>query len=313
MEPKGVRLACPQCTFSVVMTSETDCPAGVTKVVEGVPWCPNCPDTPMVPIASVDVTERPHSGITAAMTLEQVATKCVEIQREVAALAIDLKDAVEIHKDAKKAYDAKLVSLSLAVERLGRVMGGEEIEQDKPLLDIAEQAPGRCTSVHDAGAQCVGEAGHGGPHGNGDLSWEEPTLYSAGLFEALRIRLANLHVVVDVEEMERWDVAAYDIVIRYTEMLESGKIVDDVDRPPFLSIDIPEHITALHANLSRLGIIVGLGTICAWTPAQRTEAALWAVTEAETPNGSERPAHVPGAPAEQPRAPRRNKRQLATA
>src|SRR3990167_7108502 len=148
MLPAGVRMACPECTWDCIMKSEGDMPEGVTKVVEGVPYCPNC-SIALKPIASVDTTPRPASGITAAMTLEQVAQKCVEIQREVADLGADLKEAAEVHKDAKKAYDAKLVSLSLAVERLGRVMGGEQIEADKPLLDIAEQAPGRCQAVPD--------------------------------------------------------------------------------------------------------------------------------------------------------------------
>ena len=48
MEPTGVRMACPQCTLDVVMHAEGECPLPVTKVVEGVPWCPNC-DVPMTP------------------------------------------------------------------------------------------------------------------------------------------------------------------------------------------------------------------------------------------------------------------------
>ena len=171
----GVRVQCPDCSFNVVMRSEGELPDGVNKVVEGTAYCPNC-DIPMTPVASVNPELRPSAGVTAAMTLEQVAGKCVEIQREVAELASDLKDAAEAHKDAKNLYAAKLVSLSLAVERLGRVMGGEQIEVDKPLLDIAEAEPGRCQAVTDRGdgvaVQCHGEAGHGGPHGNGDASWD---------------------------------------------------------------------------------------------------------------------------------------------
>jgi hypothetical protein len=82
MTPTGVRLACPDCTLDVVMTSETDCPAPVTKVIEGVPYCPNC-NLPMRPVASVDVTPKPERALAGALTLEQCAKKCAEIAREV--------------------------------------------------------------------------------------------------------------------------------------------------------------------------------------------------------------------------------------
>ena len=91
MEPTGVRMSCPDCTWDCVMKSEGDIPDEVTKVVEGVPYCPNC-NLPMKPIASVDTTPRPASGISAATTLEQIAAKCVEIQREVAELGEDLEE-----------------------------------------------------------------------------------------------------------------------------------------------------------------------------------------------------------------------------
>src|SRR3990167_1048713 len=120
MLPAGVRMACPECTWDCIMKSEGDMPEGVTKVVEGVPYCPNC-SIALKPIASVDTTPRPASGITAAMTLEQVATKCVEIAHEAKDLADELAEATEAHSQAKKAYDAKLVGLQLAVERMGRV------------------------------------------------------------------------------------------------------------------------------------------------------------------------------------------------
>ena len=174
MEPRGLRLACPQCTLDVVMTQESDCPAPVTKVVEGVPWCPNC-NIPMTPIASVDTTERPTSGVTTGMTLDQIAATCVELAHEAKDLADELAEAKEVHSQAKKSYDAKLVSLQLAVERMGRVQGGEQIEADKPLLEIAEQGLERCTAVTDRGdgvvVQCVNNDGHDGPHGTGDTSW----------------------------------------------------------------------------------------------------------------------------------------------
>ena len=319
MHPTGVRVQCEQCSFSVVMTSEQDCPVGVSKVVEGTPYCSNC-NVPMKPIASVDTTPRPSAGISAAMTLEQVATKCVEIAHEAKDLADELAEAKEAHSQAKKSYDAKLVSLQLAVERMGRVQGGEQIEPDKPLLDIAEQAPGRCEFVNGLGVQCVGEMDHGGPHGNGDVSWETPSLaaeYGATLaalaYERLRVRLATLHVVVELADIEAWTLEQYDAVVRYTEQLESGLPIDDSERPPFLSIDVPAHITALHASLSRQGLIIGLGTICAWTPEEREQAATWAAAEAESPDSAERPAHVPGPPAGQPRAPRRGRKRVPVA
>ena len=178
MEPRGIRLACPQCTLDVVMTQESDCPAPVTKVIEGLPWCPNC-DIPMAPIASVDTTERPTSGVTTGMTLDQIAAKCVELAHEAKDLADELAEAKEAHSQAKKSYDAKLVSLQLAVERMGRVQGGEQIEADKPLLDLAEQgddaealepapavveAPQACRATDGDGHVCTEPAGHEGEH-----------------------------------------------------------------------------------------------------------------------------------------------------
>lgn len=210
MEPNGVRLACPDCSWSCVMRSEQDVPDGVRKVVEGVPWCPNC-NQPMRPIASVDTTDRPRSGISAAMTLEQIAAKCVELNHEATDLANELKDAAEEHKAAKKAYDAKLVTLSLAVERLGRVMGGEQIQADLPLLTIAEE---------DEDEHRIAEA-------FASVS-ESAVLDQAAGSEAIRLaaeeirhQLATHSIVVTVEDIEAWTLAQYDVVIAYLSGVEA--------------------------------------------------------------------------------------------
>ena len=57
-----------------------------------------------------------------AVSITEIAGRCVEIEREVSELADDLEEAKKAHSDAKKAYDAKIVTMRLAVERLGRVI-----------------------------------------------------------------------------------------------------------------------------------------------------------------------------------------------
>lgn len=273
------------------MTSETDLPAGVRKVVEGVPYCPNC-DIPMKPIASVDTTERPKTGINAAMTLEDVARVCADLEHDAEELANEVERAKKVYGDKKKAYDAKIVTLRLAVERLGRVLGGEQIQVDLPLLDVAEQEP-----EPDLGLTA-------------DDAME-------GVLEAnaiiLRERLANLLIVVDVAEIAAWSLENYDAVCRYIDLLEAGhdasQFTSDAPRPACLPVDVPDHITALHASLSRLGIVIGLGAICAWTSEQRSQAAEWAAMEADSPDSAERPEHVPAPAGEAPPPPKRRGRK----
>lgn len=275
MEPRGVRLACPECTWDCVMKSEQDVPDGVRKVVEGVPWCPNC-NLPMKPIASVDTTERPKTGLSAAMTLEQIAAKVVEINHEAIELGKELKDAAEVHKDAKKAYDAKLVTLSLAVERLGRVMGGEQIQADRPLLDLAEDEPA-----------------------------DESVMGAAVRLEAEEIRqqLAQSLIVVGVDEITGWTLEQYDAVVKFlSEVADSPETFT----PLFLSTDVPDHVQALHLALGEAGVEITLADVCAWSQEQRNTARVWV----DDPERSERPAFIPGEEPEPARAvPRRRARK----
>lgn len=265
MIPKGVRLQCEQCSWTCVMTAESDVPDGVRRVVEGVPYCVNC-DIAMRPIASVETTDRPRTGISAAMTLEQIAAKVVEINHEAIELASDLKAIAEAHKDAKKAYDAKLVTLSLAVERLGRVMGGEQIQADLPLLTLAEQdAPASESAVLD-----------------------ESVLGAAVRLEAEEVRqeLAAHWIVVDVETITAWTLAEYDAVVAYLAAVVQNFTAPE---PECLPEGVPEHVLALHAALSEAEVAVTLAQVCGWSQAQRDAARAWV----DAPERSERPDFIP--------------------
>jgi len=122
----GVRLACPDCTWDCLMTSEADMPPGVAKKVEGVPYCPNC-NIAMRPVASAVAKEPTSIGsLGNRPTLEEVARVCVDLQREAVVLDKKLKDIAERHKDARKELESKLTQLSLAVGRLDRVLSGVE-------------------------------------------------------------------------------------------------------------------------------------------------------------------------------------------
>lgn len=159
MEPKGVRLACPDCTWSCVMTSEDDMPTGVTKKIEGTPYCPNC-NVAMRPVASVDTTERPKPEVK-PLTLEDAAKRCAGLERECHELADDLQRAKEKYSDLKKAYDGKVVTLRLAVERMGRLLAGEIIQADLPLFDDIEESatlgPDAADALHAAVDTAAGE------------------------------------------------------------------------------------------------------------------------------------------------------------
>jgi hypothetical protein len=282
MEPKGVRLACPECQWDCVMKHEGDLPEGVTKVVEGLPYCPNC-SVPMAPIASVDTTPRPRVGITQAMTLEEAALKVGEINAEVKELADDYEQKKKASSDAKKAYEGKVITLRVAAERLSRIAHGEQIEAGMPLLNLAEQAA--------------------------------PTKLNAGSIEVLheqfRQRLALLNIVVDIADIKTWTVEQYDAAVRYVSRLEDGGAIEDADRPDFLPLDPPDHVTALHRSLAQVGVVLGLPVICGWTPEQRAQAAEWAAKESESPDSSERPDFLPPAAAEPTRHIARRGRRTA--
>lgn len=265
------------------MKSEGDMPAGVTKVVEGTPFCPNC-DVPMKPVASVDTTSRPNPGLSEGLSLAERLAKLRVAEQEVAEAESEWDDAKDDASKAKKVFDGKVETLRTLIRSLTSVAGPTE---PKPILDLAEQEPE--------------------PPADGEILVDDSVMAAAvaAAAEALRVRLANLHIVVDVPEIEGWTLEQYDAVIPYVTKLESGAPIDDSERPPFLSIDVPTHITALHSSLCRVGLIIGLGEICAWTPEQREQAATWAAAEAESPGSSDRPEYVPGPPADEPRQPRR--------
>lgn len=373
MEPKGVRLSCPDCTLSVVMEHEQQCPPPITKVVEGVPWCPNC-DIPMKPVASVDTTPRPASpglggGYSFAERLEMIR----DAQAEVDTASYEWDDAKLRAAARKKTYDAKVESLGTLINRLTSVAKPGD---PKPILDLAEQEPACCparTTISEGKeVMCTLVLGHEGPHVahgsepsadeppaswpndaeamapevdgmckdgqvgtgmictrpqghpgdhvahyvEGDTKGHEASRWPAAAAvteiaanaagEELRARLADLHILVDGEVIQAWSLEEYDAVVRYVEMLESGNAIDDSERPAFLPLDIPDHVNALHTLLNRLGIVIGMGVICAWTPEQRKQAAEWAAAETEgLPYAVDRPEFIPAPVNEAPPPPRR--------
>lgn len=135
MEPTGVRMACPQCTWSCVMRAEDERPDGVNRLVEGVPYCPNCQDMPMEPIASVNVTERPSPGLAEGLSLAERLQKIREAQLEVGEAKEAWDDAKEAASSARKRYDGQVESLGALINRLTAVPGPRP-----PLLEVAEQA-----------------------------------------------------------------------------------------------------------------------------------------------------------------------------
>lgn len=156
MEPKGVRLACPDCTFSVVMTSEDDMPTGIRKKVEGVPYCPNC-DLAMRPTASVDVTPKPNPGIGEGLSFAERLEKIRLAEQEVAAAERDWDDAKDDAARCKKVYDGRVESLRTLITRLTSVAPPAD---PKPLLDAAEAV---CNVEHER-FFCSHVPGHEGPH-----------------------------------------------------------------------------------------------------------------------------------------------------
>jgi hypothetical protein len=162
MTSTGVRVQCPQCTFAVVMKSETECPPGISKVVEGSAFCPNC-DMPMKPVASVDTSTK-HSnpglgqGLSFAERLEAIRSAEYEVEEAERVLKARKADATE----ARELYDAKVVSLRSIINRLTSVPKPGE----KPILDLAAAT---CGNVLPATAvtpelTCEREPGHEGQH-----------------------------------------------------------------------------------------------------------------------------------------------------
>lgn len=276
MIPAGLRLQCPECTFSTVVTEaitadEFGLPEGVTRRELTTFYCPNCTSIALAPVASVDPTPKPKTGITHAMTVDECAAKVAEIGRDVEVLADALEDAKREHADAKKAYDAKVITLRVAVERLGRVCEGEQVAaEDKPLLDLAEQP-----EPSDA---------------QGAAAVQDVVRQAA---EAFRQRLAALQLVVETDAIEAWSLEAYDRVRLYVERLEAGEVLVNERPTDLLPEDPPEHVTALHRALGQVGVVMAFAAVCAWTPAEREAAAAWAAAEIEQADSADRPAHVP--------------------
>lgn len=172
MKPDGVRLQCPECTFSTVVTEEhmvgesAPLPTGVNKRIEGEFFCPNC-NVPMKPIASVETRTGPALIKPDEMTMEQWREKLGELERECEQSETTLKRARERAKDAKEDYDAKVVTLRTALRRFTHGV----TDDPKPLLDIAEDEDGdadadtdACAALSPTGVMCDRPQGHEGDH-----------------------------------------------------------------------------------------------------------------------------------------------------
>jgi len=179
----GVRMACPDCSLDVVMTSEQACPPPVTKVVEGVPYCPNC-DIPMAPVGSVDPEAVPSLGPIDTLDDHQRLGTIRQLERDVQAAEVSVARTKTAAKDAKDLFDSKVVTLRTAIQRLTATPAPAP-----PLIALSEQAEpatddeppaealqggdqAQCQATMD-GVQCVGVTGHGGVHGRGDMAWED--------------------------------------------------------------------------------------------------------------------------------------------
>jgi len=244
MNQKGVRMACPACTWSCVMTHEGDLPPGVNKVVEGVPYCPNCDDLPMKPVASVDTTPRPSPGLAEGLSLAERLAKIREAEQEAADSRADWEEAKERATARKKAYDADVETLCTLIKRLTAVPQPqprapllEEMEnphclcshrkEDHAADDTAPDGRGQCAAcvcelfeLEPATATTATISEHVGtiaefldsdpvPDGLRAVALEE--------MEALRVRLAALHIVVPVAVIDAWTAAEYAEVVAYLD------------------------------------------------------------------------------------------------
>lgn len=166
----GVRVACPECTWSCVMHAENETPPGVRRMVEGTPYCPNC-DLPMKPIGSVPAAEPgagPSPGLGEGLSLAERLEKIREAQREVAIAEEVLNEAKRGASEARKAYDGKVVTLCTIIERMTAVPkpvaalplfdGDDESMANAELACFASNGSGDATLI------CTRPKGHNGPH-----------------------------------------------------------------------------------------------------------------------------------------------------
>lgn len=256
------------------MRSENDVPAGVTKVVEGVPFCPNC-NVGMEPIASVPINDRPTEPATAPddLSLKERLDAIREAEHEVAAQESVMDRAKKAYAEAKKVFDGKVATLRTLIERLTAVPGPRP-----PLLELAEGAESADGSLPPAL----------------DLATRLAT-------EDLRKQLGSWYVVVDEPTIAAWTLEEYNAVIAYLSALEAaetGEAAEAVVRPAFLPEEVPDHVQALHSVMGQCNVPVPLDEVCSWSVDQRTEARAWGVTYIDGEDG-ERPAFIP-APLEKP-------------
>ena len=244
MHPKGVRLACPECSWSCVMTHEDDLPEGVTMVVEGVPYCPNhTPGIPMKPVASVDITPRPQAspGLGEGLSLAERLAKIRQAEEDVSAAEREWDYAKELASSKKKNYEANVDTLRHVIEALTSVPPPRP-----PLLEQMENPACLCghrQAEHDEAHGCHVVLDDGGEC-NCELFEVENAAAADGMqaldaaaragAEALRQRLAAEHIVVDVDTIEAWSLEQYDAVVAYITALETDSLGDPIHRPGVL-------------------------------------------------------------------------------
>lgn len=245
MEPKGVRIECPQCHLNTTVTEEvghdeTMLPPKINKRVFASFMCPNCPgDVVMEAVATVDLTPKQTREVI-PMTLDQVARKVAALEVDCAAEKSILDNLAERHKDAKKVYDARVLSLRLAASTLGRLLNGETIEDPDrlPLFDdIVEE-------VHPDTANGLDT-----------------------LHQQLVERLAAIDIRVTLEDVRNWSTephgeggrSVYDEVVAYVSALEdeaAGTPNEDVlVRPACLPapVEAVRQTTVTHQKKARRG------------------------------------------------------------
>lgn len=167
MEPKDLRMRCPECSWSVVVGPEhtedelSKLPEGVTKRINGVFYCPNPHggvDVGLVPVASVPRDYSPKIQNADAMSKEDWQAKLGELEVDVEKAEARVKRAAEGLKDAKDEREARLITLRTALRRFTH---GAPEEESKPLLDIAE---GEVCGARDGVHVCGLQPGHAGDH-----------------------------------------------------------------------------------------------------------------------------------------------------
>ena len=112
MEPKDLRMRCPECSWSTVVGVEhTDgenppLPLGVIKRVNDLFYCPNDTDIALVPVASVAKNYAPTPIQNADdMSLDDWKAKLGEFYQDVEKAGAKFKRAKESAADAKKELD----------------------------------------------------------------------------------------------------------------------------------------------------------------------------------------------------------------